>query len=366
MKKTGIYNRILLTLLAALLLVGGVGVTLFPAPTFSEQENRMLADFPTASPEGLASGGYTAAIDTYLSERFPWRGQLRNLYATTDLALGKMESSGVMLREGDTLLATPAPSTAISRKNQAALTRLAREINARPLPLHVAVIPHRTVALRALLPAFYGELSQAELERLTAALPDAHVLMHLRERGDWYRTDHHLTTRGAYRVYVALADTLGFTPHKESDFEITTTSDRFLGTLDARAGIPHITPDRIQLWRFAGDTEYLVRRDGKTAAFDAFYDREKLQTRDGYAVFFGGNCGVLEVTLFERDTRPTLLVVKDSYANAVIPFLARHFRILAIDPRYASEEVLREGLMAADVALFLFGAQTLTETPFLK
>ena len=66
MKKQELYNRILLSSLAALLLVGGVGVTLFPAPAFSEQENRMLTDFPAVSPEGLASGSYTAAIDTYL------------------------------------------------------------------------------------------------------------------------------------------------------------------------------------------------------------------------------------------------------------------------------------------------------------
>lgn len=366
MKKESIYNRILLTLLASLLLVGGVGVTLFPAPVFSEQENRMLAHFPTISPEGLASGDLTEGIDIYLSERFPWRGTLRHLYATADLALGKMQSSGVMLREGETLLATPSPSTAVSRKNQAALMRLISEASTCSLPLHVAVIPHRTVALRALLPAFYGELPQAELEALTAALPDAHVLTHLREQRDWYRTDHHLTTRGAYRVYVALADMLGYVPFAESNFEVATVSDRFLGTLDARAGIPHITPDSISLWRFAGDTAYTVKRDGKTAAFDAFYDRERPQTRDGYAVFFGGNCGVLEVALSERDTRPTLLVVRDSYASAVIPFLARHFRIVAIDPRYVGEEALREGLRAADLALFLFGAQTLTETPLFK
>lgn len=366
MKRQELYNRILLTSLAALLLVGGVGVTLFPAPPFSEQENRMLTDFPAVSPEGLASGSYTAAIDTYLSERFPWRGALRHLYATTDLALGKMASSGVMLREGDTLLATPAPSDTVLRKNQAGLTRLVREINACSLPLHITVIPHRTVALGALLPAFYGELPQAELGALTAALPDAHVLTHLREQGDWYRTDHHLTTKGAYRVYVALSGMLGYTPHEESDFQARTVSDHFLGTLDARAGIPHLTPDSIELWRFEGDTAYTVKRDGKTAPLDAFYDQAKLRTRDGYAVLFGGNCGVLEVSLGEGDTRPTLLVVRDSYASAVIPFLARHFQIIAVDPRYASGSALREELQAADAALFLFGAQTLTETPFFK
>lgn len=363
MKRQAPYNRILLVFLALLLLVGGVGVTLFPAPTLSEQENRILKNFPTLSAEALASGNFTADIDTYLSERFPWRGALRHLYATSDLALGKMETSGIMPR-GDTLLAAPQPSTAITRKNTNSLGRLTEEAHALSLPLHVAVIPHRTNALQALLPAFYRQAPLPTHETLTAKLPGAHVLAHLSAPEDWYRTDHHLTTRGAYRAYVALSAALGYTPYDETDFRVVTASSSFLGTLDARAGLPHIAPDSIALWRFAGDTAYLVKRDGKAAHFDAFYDPAKLKTRDKYAVFCGGNCGILEISLGEHDTRPTLLVVRDSYAAAILPFLARHFHIIAIDPRYASEKALREGLQAADAALFLFGTQTVTETPF--
>ena len=364
-KKGSVYNRILLAVLAALLLIGGIGAIFFPAPMFSESENRMLASFPTVSAEGLSSGSYTAAIDTYLAERFPWREPLRHLYAAADLALGKMQSSGVLLREGDTLLAEPSPNATVTRKNLSALKRLFGEANALSLPFHVAAIPHRTNALLSLCPPFY-KTPRTEHEALKSTLPDAHILTHLNEKRDWYRTDHHLTTRGAYRVYVALSGMLGYTPYTERDFQTGTASGSFLGTLDAKAGLTHITPDSITLWRFAGDTEYLVKRDGKNAYFDAFYDHSSLQTRDQYAVFCGGNCGTLEISLGARDTRPTLLVVKDSYANTVLPFLARHFRIIAIDPRYADSHALLTALQAADLALMLFGMQTITESPFLK
>ena len=77
----------------------------------------------------------------------------------------------------------------------------------------------------------------------------------------------------------------------------------------------------------------------------------------------GGNCGVLEVDLGDRDTRPTLLLVRDSFSDSLIPFLARHFRIVAIDPRYRipSLDALVE---RADSVLMLAGMQTLTTTAF--
>ena len=37
-----------------------------------------------------------------------------------------------------------------------------------------------------------------------------------------------------------------------------------------------------------------------------------------------------------EDDRPRLLLIKDSYANALIPFLALHFDITVVDPRYTN------------------------------
>jgi hypothetical protein len=78
----------------------------------------------------------------------------------------------------------------------------------------------------------------------------------------------------------------------------------------------------------------------------------------------GGNYATLTVDQGESDTRPTLLLIKDSFANALMPFLARHFRILAVDPRYAKPDfdVL---FQKADRALLLCGLGTLTEGSFL-
>ena len=109
--------------------------------------------------------------------------------------------------------------------------------------------------------------------------------------------------------------------------------------------------------------DYRVLRDGQPAAFTGLYDEEKLSSHDQYSLFLGGNCGLLQIDLGEADTRPTLLVIKDSFANSLLPFLARHYRITAVDPRYYTGK-LQPLLQNTDTVLTLCGMQTLTQSPF--
>ena len=129
--------------------------------------------------------------------------------------------------------------------------------------------------------------------------------------------------------------------------------------------MPLISPDNLELWHYAGEEALQVLRNGEPADFRGLYDRARLQTSDKYAVFLGGNCGTLEITQGEQDTRPTLLVIKDSFGNALLPFLARHFHIVALDPRYTPLS-LSKPFEDADKTLLLCGIQTLTQGPFLS
>ena len=95
------------------------------------------------------------------------------------------------------------------------------------------------------------------------------------------------------------------------------------------------SPDSIELWRYSGDDNVTFTVHGTQKSLLGFYDLSKLDTVDKYAVFLGGNYA--HATLFSSSDKPTLLLFKDSFANAVIPFLALHFNIDLIDPRYATK-----------------------------
>ena len=72
---------------------------------------------------------------------------------------------------------------------------------------------------------------------------------------------------------------------------------------------------------------------------------------------------MLEVDRGEDDARPVLLLVRDSFADALIPFLARHYRITAVDPRYRVAE-LSQRVEKADEILVLCGMQSICASPF--
>lgn len=91
----------------------------------------------------------------------------------------------------------------------------------------------------------------------------------------------------------------------------------------------------------------------------SFYDTEQLKTRDKYALFFGGNPAQVKIST-PTETNHTLLVLKDSYANSLVSFLAPHYRkIIMVDPRYYYGD-LEELIQVENVqeVLYLYNANT--------
>lgn len=352
----------MLTFAFGLLFFCGLLLLLFPAPRFSESENRLLAERPTLTWEALCDGSYTEGFSTYASERMRGRRMMRGVRAVADLALGKREVSDVMLCRDGTLTKRTRTSERSYEKNRRAIANLKKRAEALDLPLTVAVVPSRIDARTDILPRLYRADTRAPLyDTLQKSLPYAIAFTDVTKDEEWFRTDHHWTQEGAFAAYQALGSYLGYEPYGREDFSVETASELFWGTTDAAAGIPFVRPDKLELWRYGGDTDLRLTKDGRSADFEGLYDFSRLEVRDKYGVFLGGNDGVLTIDQGENDNRETLLVIKDSFANALLPFLARHFRIVAVDPRYtpSGAEAILEG---ADKALVLFGMQTLSET----
>lgn len=360
-KRKRIGDKILLWAISFVLLFGGVSLTFFPAARVSERENRVLAEMPQLSASNVADGSYATGLDTYAAERFPLRVPLRAARAAVQIGMGKQEVCGVLFCTDGSLCKRITTNERAYAQNLAAIQKLQSTCGER---LTVAVAPRRIDARTEVLPPLYDTREDAAVwETLQAHVPDAVTFSALTADAHWYRTDHHWTTEGAYGAYCQLGAALGYTPFTMQAFTKETVSTSFRGTTDAAAGLPFVSPDTIELYRYAGDTAYTVQKDGNPAPFAGFYDTDKLRTRDQYAVFLGGNCGVLEIT--DGTDRPTLLVIKDSFANSLMPFLARHYNITAIDPRYCTAPIT-DFTKNADQILFLCGMQTLCTAAILK
>ena len=69
---------------------------------------------------------------------------------------------------------------------------------------------------------------------------------------------------------------------------------------------------------------------------------DRLENKDKYEVFFGGNYDRVDIVNKEKgaDDKPSLLIVKDSYANSFVPFILDDFSsITMVDTRYFRDSV---------------------------
>jgi hypothetical protein len=105
---------------------------------------------------------------------------------------------------------------------------------------------------------------------------------------------------------------------------------------------------------------YYIEISGDTKKYSSCFFEEKLTQKNKYEVFLGGNYARLTITTSLLQGRK-LVVIKDSFANCLIPMLTPYFsKIVVIDPRYMTESV-KKVLQEDDFTdiLFLYNANTL-------
>ena len=113
-----------------------------------------------------------------------------------------------------------------------------------------------------------------------------------------------------------------------------TVTDSFNGVLASKSGVNLDEEEQIDIYVPAsGDDDVVVNYVDEAKKRTSLYDSSKLETRDKYAVFLGGNSSVVDIKTVSTSTK-RLLVVKDSFADCFIPFLTPYYReIVAVDPR---------------------------------
>lgn len=149
----------------------------------------------------------------------------------------------------------------------------------------------------------------------------------------YYRTDHHWTSLGAYYGYTALMEAMGMEPVDLADYERTTVTDQFYGTIFSASGVRWVAPDRIDTYIPADGVKVTSYFDG-TPSQGSLYVDSYLEVKDKYSYFLGGVQPLCVVETGLTDA-PRLLLIRDSYSDSLTPFLTQSFsQIHLFDPRY--------------------------------
>lgn len=323
-------NRILTALFC--LFLGGLLLwhVILPDREKSEVENRTLAQWPKFSWTALRDGSFTEGVEEYFADQFPLRDGWTGLRARTERFLGKRLFHGVYLC-GDTLIyKVETPDAGQVARNLDSVDRLSEAVRSR---VTLGLIPSAAEVWKDKLPQGAESWDQTELLAQSGADLLGALSAHAREPV-FYRTDHHWTTLGAFYGANALLESLGREPLKREEFTPQAASEDFCGTLYSTSGIHWLEPDTVEFWVPEEGLSVVSWRSGQPEA-SPLYVRSYLESKDKYAAFLGGNqplCVIRNETLTGGGK---LLLIRDSYADSLAPFLAQRFsEVHLMDLRY--------------------------------
>lgn len=317
-----------------------IGNLLIKDRTFSEAENRMLAQMPAVSGESILSGKFMTDFEKYVTDQFIGRDGFICLKSLSERIIGKKLNNGVYYGE-DGYLAEQMLSlnNAQIEKNVDALKKYLKLTGA---DVTFALIPGSTQINKDKMPEFIPDVNQAkaildiydELKAYDVTCVDIYgALSYNRDKELFYKTDHHWTSLGAYYGYQALCNAKNIEPVPISDYEYTLKSDEFYGTLYSKTGAFWLRPDSIETY-VKEDGIVVEHIDGNKKYTGELYDENMLDKKDKYSMFLGGN-QPLAIIRTGHTQMPKILVIRDSYFDSMAPFLTAHYsEIHVIDFRY--------------------------------
>lgn len=318
-------------------LIGGLSLASLVAPTRaeSETENRSLAQMPEFSFEALFNDSFTKSYEEFITDQFVGRDSWIAAKTSAEKLIGRRESNGVYLAKDDYFIDGTVPDEEQAEKNFGFLRSFAEDVSGK-YNLRILIAPTASLILSDKLPYGAPTWDQAAYLDRISELPGAlDVRQNMSEFSNnyiYYRTDHHWTADGMYIAYRSLCESLGIQPLEPDEIERTTLSDNFLGTVIAKVGIKTKPDTLIDLTSKTPPTLHVTYNLGSSES-DSLYVREKLETRDKYGVYLGGNPAIADITTSVKNDR-VLVMAKDSYAHCMLPLLVNHYeRLIVIDLR---------------------------------
>lgn len=370
------YSQIVSVLLIAIVLILDLIGIFSPDRSYSSSENRNLELRPTMTWETILSGRYQERYEAFTEDQFPFRDGWIQLKTTTDRLTGKKEFNGIYLGKNGYLIQNFTEPKKEAKDQMFDAVKEFSE-NHSKLRQYALIAPTAVSVLSDKLPkhAPVGD-QNAYLDQTAKNFSEAGITVidirenmkaAAKEKQLYYKTDHHWTTDGAYIAYRAFANAADL-DGKNTKYRRLQVSDSFCGMLAASGGFSESKTDDIYIYLPKGkEINYVVSYEEEQEKSASFYRTENLNVRDQYTLFLNGNHALVRITT-NAESKDTLLILKDSYANCFVPFLTGDYaEIILVDPRYYADdlETLIKSEQVTDL-LYLYNANTLSQDSNLE
>ena len=387
-----------LCLLAALLVGFGLMLTAFFGGSGALRAELGLLRQDPARLGALLEGGAEEAANKDLD-----RGhQFIQLYGLVQRLTGRRvvedvsQSSNVAKLDGGALnfayiQAQPADCT----DNALAAGELSRALAAQGVPSLFLLAPQKIARGTDPLPPGVRDYGNENADGFLAALEGAGgAALDLRplfeqsgDYGDWFfRTDHHWRPEAAFYAWGYLAETL------EADYALDLSGeladpalwdtevleDFFLGSQGKRVGSLYAGVDDFTVFTPKFDTDltytcpfYAIDRSGRFNESVCFPERVAQRDWFGgnpYTYYAGGDYPLATVVNHKNPDGPKILLIRDSFACALTPFLALSCgELTTVDLRYLKEDVADVvSRVEPDLVLTLYTAGTVSNADMFQ
>ena len=362
----------------AFILIFSLLLAVMPKESYSQNEKRVLSDFPKLTAESLNDSSFTSGIESYINDHFPARDAFVGIYSYYNYLLGRGASTGIYRLSDGSLVSAPQEID-IDKCNRN-MARLENFADSLALPAILIMVPSAGYVNYDALPFGHGEYADdAIFDSANDTLSDVR-LIDLRQlftqketAGEdvYYRTDHHITSYGSYLAYIEFCKLNGIEPTE--NFTSIEKIDGFYGTSYSKSGLWLTKPDTLEVWHSPNNYKFRVTVDDLTdkKENDGLYFYSHAENMDKYPIFLDGNHAITTIKNESVKNGKTLLVIKDSYAHCLSTFICDQYEtVCLVDMRYYRGLVSKIATqIGATELLYVFGAEnlaSLSELALLK
>lgn len=301
---------------------------------FSNYENRTLAQKPNINYSDLVSGRFSKNYERYINDQFIFRDNWINLKSGSELLLGKLENNNIIYGKENFLF---DKVESIDNKSLEKNLSTIKDFTDRNSDSNISfmIIPSSFTIYKDLLPKGISLIDEKSyIESIYSKFDNTkniELVGLLKENNNeyiYYKTDHHWTSYGAYLAYREFSKINNIVPIEIEAVNPNYVYD-FYGTYFSKSKKFNAESDTITFYDI---NNIDITIDG--VEVENINDDEKWSSSDKYSAFLRGNNGLTIINNNNIKDNSRILVIKDSYANSYIQFLANNYKeVYIIDLR---------------------------------
>ncbi|MDD3404304.1 MAG: DHHW family protein [Hespellia sp.] len=375
-----------------LLFIGFMGLLIPIRPSKSELEKRTLTKFPKITAESFMSGEFFSDVSTWYADTFPFRetlltanAKVEHLYGVQTEELHGTAVAADEIPDADAEIETkeeeePAgpDATLHDQPEQAGTIYVVDNIgfelygfSVDGANAYINVVNSTAEQLKGVADVYdilvptsiavnldkenqekIGSSNQGDaidyvyghLDKSVTSIPLLDILKKHNSEYLYFKTDHHWTADGAYYAYRELMKAKDMKAAPLTDYTKTEYGG-FVGTFYTYSGQSEAlknNPDTVVTYTPQVNDMTYIDREGVEQTGNVIADPTDYSEENKYLAFIGGDEPYSKIENPNITDGSSCVVIKESYANACIPFLVNSYQTVhVVDYRYYGQNLLQ-------------------------